>query len=452
MIDDRPLSVAQMGGVRLNWTNNRVFLITMASNASPTQTTLMSYNKQKYNISLKDIESFNDSKFLEFLYAECSRVRSQESNAGWTMWAIVGSLFALVCYCYDVLKGCVGRVDFSACYYVFSVFFPISLYINFLAERINAIGIGDTVHLARVKDSKSKSVLLVLLLISLVMIIFGFWLLCDKLVIGYWCAILLLVVVSFSSMIYNRNRYINTFDMFVVSDSKRANMILITLMGGVLLLPSTQSMRYLEFGFSTEFEIAIAGVLIVCLIYFLLNKMFVENKGNQIDELIDNYLYKNWNKQKVIRRLESIYLGSRPVDEMMDLYDSLVDMIAKIPTMEQKIQKIAEIAEKGICPIDSESYFVEMERCLAVTKNYSDAKRRFLDKVDELMHAGTVLKDEDFVAMLDSVLFDKNLLKETEDQIHCIQEQIEIIITSIKTSMSQCELCKDICDKNNKEK
>lgn len=418
----------------------------MASIASFTQSMHMSYNKEKYKIRLKDIECFNDTEFLDFLYAECSRVRSNESNAGWSMWAIVGSLFALACFCYDVLKGCVGRIDLSVCYYIFSVFFPITLYINFLAERIKAIGIGDTVHLARVKDSKSKPVLLVLVFISLVMIISGFWLLCDKLMIGFWCAILLLAVISFGSMIYNRNRLINTFDMFVVSDSKHANMFLITLIGGVLLLPSTWSMRYLEFGFSTEFEIAFAAVLIVCLAYFLLKKMFVDNKGNQIDELIDNYLYKNWNKQKVIRRLESIYLGSRPVDEMMDHYESLVDMIAKISTMEQKIHKIAETAEKGICPIDSESYIVEMEKCLAFTKNYNDAKRRFMDKVDELMHAGTVLKDGDFVAMLDSVLFDKNLLKETEDQILSIQ-QIETIITSIKNTMNQCELCKDICDK-----
>lgn len=402
---------------------------------SLSQSTRMLSNREKYNKRLKEVESFNDSDFLNFLYAERNRVKSKESNAGWTLWALVGTLFALVCYCYEVLKVYNGRIDYNVCYYVFSVFFPFLLYLIFLSDRLKAIGIGDVVHLARVKDSKSKLILFVLLMVSLIMVISGIWLRYDELVIGYWSLILLLVVISLGFMIYNRNKYINTFDMFVVSDSKHTNMILITLMGGVFLLPSTRSMRFLEFGFSPGFEVAFASVLIVCLIYYLLKRMFVDNKGNQIDELIESYLYKNWNKQKVIRRLESIYIGSRPVDEMMALYDSLIDMIAKIPSMEEKIQRAAEDAENGKCSKDSNHYLVEMEQHLAFTKQYTDAKRRFMDKADELMHAGSVLKDEDFVAMLDSVLFDKNILKETDAQIDGIHEQIEKIMTTIKTTM-----------------
>lgn len=84
---------------------------------------MKSISNRKPN-NLKSIEEFNDQDFLNFLYAEQERLKSNEEYPGWSVWAIVCSIGALLYFVYSTMEGMNGLVDWKLCYYIFSVFVP----------------------------------------------------------------------------------------------------------------------------------------------------------------------------------------------------------------------------------------------------------------------------------------------------------------------------------------
>lgn len=134
----------------------------------------------------RTIETLNNNEFLSFLYAERNRVRSMEANAGWTTWAISGSVFALIIFVYNQLKSVNGNVDLVLCYDIFCAFFPWCMYIIFVKERNAALGVGDSRHLMRVGNSKSKWILSMLIVMSSLMIVLGLILRIDGIIIFCW--------------------------------------------------------------------------------------------------------------------------------------------------------------------------------------------------------------------------------------------------------------------------
>lgn len=99
---------------------------------------------------LYELSKLSNNEFLSFLYTERDRQESKSGAPGWSIWALAGSAFALVFFVYNTLKD-VEAIDNLLCYYIFSVFCPIVLYIIFMMEQIRVLNFGDSRHVERIK-------------------------------------------------------------------------------------------------------------------------------------------------------------------------------------------------------------------------------------------------------------------------------------------------------------
>lgn len=389
--------------------------------------------------NLRTIEKLNDNEFLSFLYAERNRVRSMEAIAGWTLWAIVGSVFALIIFVYNQLKCVNGNVDLVLCYNIFCAFFPWCMYIIFVKERNAALGIGDSQHLMRVGDSKSKWILSMLLVMSFLMIVLGLILRIDGIIIFWWLLILILVIIGIVILYNNRQHYVSSFNQFVISDDGFINNLVLAIISGVLAFPFSASLNHLSFGFSVECEITIAIILVIVLLYLLVRNTHIYNQGDQIDNILSHYLFHRCDKLKVIRELESLYIGLRPSDELLEQYNILSNFMKEIPNVEEKVRKIASIVDKGVCSLgsDCDNYLHEMEDCIKFIQNYSILYKQFSDKASSIMKVVSIQKDAEFIAMLENVLDNKRMASSYERLTH-INECVNNVIESIRNSINQC--------------
>lgn len=399
------------------------------------------------NSNLSKIEKFSEEDFINFLYAERDRVKSREANAGWTFWALMGSLFALCCFIYNTLKSYNDVLDFRLCYYIFSVFFLIFVYFTFQIEEHRALWRGDKSHVARVGDSKIKHLLFYIWVVSGLMIGLGCLWDIDCIVVLWWGVLFTVVTMSWVILFFHRENYITTNDLFVLSNRTWLNILFQSLICGAFAVPATLSVKKLQFGFSVEFECTIAVVIMLIIVYSLTRSKFAENYGSKMDDLIDRYLFKDRNRQRTMRDLEVIFIGSRPVYEMMDMYDALVEKITEMPKIKERVQEVVKATEGGICPLCSKEYLAEIDYATKFARSYSKLVKNFTNRSQELLSVGESLQDDEFVAMLKDIIQDGKLVLEIDDMDRMLSD-IDRALNSINDSIQNCELCKEVCVQN----
>lgn len=336
--------------------------------------------------NLKSIEEFNDQDFLNFLYAERERLKSNEDYPGWSVWAIVGSIGALLYFVYSTVEGMDGIVDWKLCYYIFSVFCPIALYFVMLYETRHSFRYGGSRHVQKLIDATPKLMLGFYTVLYAALVIGGILIRVETRIVGLWGFSLAAFLICLISVAICRNEYVCAAEGFVFSHREKLNRCLGFLFSSVVILPWVTAMRKLSFGFSKEFECTIAIVLVVVFGYLLLRFFFVDNLSGRLDELIEHYLHRGWDKHRVMTRYEEIVLGKRPCDLLENRYYALIDSMKESELVEQKVQELKDKLEADedddICLWNLQE---ELSKYIDVIKKFINSHESFQKGVNELL-------------------------------------------------------------------
>ena len=203
-------------------------------------------------------------------------------------------------------------------------------------------------------------------------------------------------------------------------------------------------MSKLNFGFSKEFECSIAIVLVVVFGYLLLRFFFVDNLSSKLDEMIENYLHRGWDKHRVMKRYEEIVLGNRPFDLLENRYYALIDSMMESEAVEKKVRELKDKLEADeyddICvePLPD-----ELSKDLDFVKQFIEAYNSFRQGVDEMLVVKMSILDEDFRTMLDTMVASKGELDAAINRMHSVQDMIGEINKSISQKLEKWSCTRD---------
>lgn len=388
---------------------------------------------------LYSLSKLSDSEFLSFLYSERERYKNKESKSGWSLWAIVGSMFALVCFAYNLLKSCNADADVTLCYCIVCVFLPPVLYITYIIERKKGFDNGDSRHIGRLGDIAPLRFLLFLFGINLLLAIWGFssnnW---DLAVLN--AIAILPTAVSVITIYIQRNRYVTTFDTFAVSSTKWLNNALHFFIGGVILLPLYCASKKLSFGFSIEFELGISVVVLLILMYLLSNLIFAKSNEKSIDVVIEGFLFRNWSKEVSIAQYEKIILGLRPTDALQGIYNRLIAFEGSLPNMLKQFEEKEQELQIGCLGLsDLDKLITEINSNKRAIKDFLELYQDILRSSKELLGLKSIIVDADFRTMLD-LLLNRQTFKKINTQAIELQDRMSncMKIVSKKCQKSVC--------------
>lgn len=404
---------------------------------------MKSISNRKPN-NLKSIEEFNDQDFLNFLYAERERLKSNEEYPGWSVWAIVCSIGALLYFFYSTMEGMNGLVDWKLCYYIFSVFCPIALYFVMLYETRHSLRYGGTRYVQKIIDAAPKLMLGFYSVLYAALVIGGMLIEVETRIVGLWGFSLTAFLICLISVAICRKKYVCAAEGFVFSHREKLNRCLVFLFSSVVIFPWVTAMRKLSFGFSKEFECTIAIVLVVVFGYLLLRFFFVDNLSNKLDELIGHYLHRGWNKHRVMRHYEEIVLGKRPFDLLENRYYALIDSMKEAEAVEKKVRELKNKLEADdyddICV---ENLPDELIKDLDFIKRFIEVYNSFREGVDEVLTVKMSILDEDFRTMLETMAAAKGELDATINRMYSVQDMIGEINKSFSQKLEKWSCTRD---------
>ena len=405
---------------------------------------------------LYELTQLSDNDFLSFLYSERGRQESKCGAPGWSLWALTGSAFALVLFVYTTLKT-IDTINLLLCYYIFTVFCPIVLYIIFLTEQRRMVIYGDSVHVERLKNIAPMTLLLCLMGIYGSLTILGVVLGAASESIVRCVVALVPLVMSFISIMKYRNKLVTTFFIFRVSAIDWQNKLLMFLVGGSLLLPLFGGLKHLAFGFSDEFEITFAVVVLIAIIYMLIRNKVNGNRVTDVDELIDGFLYRDWTRKMIMRKLELMRLGKSPFMELEKEYNKVVDASDLIKNAKRRAEEISDRIQKQRLKEDElVGLLNELEGMSDFITLVLNSQTDFHEKSEELIKLKSTLGDCEFRAMLDTA-YDLNFVNQVFGNCHRLmdivnQNIIPKIEEYIKTEEKACcEICHHRLEKAKKE-
>lgn len=352
--------------------------------------------------NLSNLSNLTDNEFLAFLYSERDRQGSKGVAPGWSLWALIGTVFALEVYIYSCLKD-IESIDFLLCYYIFVVFCPIVLYGIFICEQIRAFQYGDSMHVTHLKDSAPINLLVSLSVIYAIIAGVGYCLGADFILVIFSAAVLFPIAASLFSIWNERYKLVATINMFRVSANDKCNRVLMFFISGTLLLPTNRATKHLAFGFSEEFKVTFAIVLIIGVFYLIIQDKANGQNVSEIDELIDGFLYYDWTKQAIVRKLELVKLGKAPFMELEEEYRKLVETKDRVIKNKERVEKIAaRIKEEGIEDEGIEGLFAEIKEIDKSIGDVLSCQQIFSEKAKELLLLKTTLRDSNFKTMLET--------------------------------------------------
>lgn len=386
--------------------------------------------------NIYDISKLSDSDFLNFLYLERSRHNDKKTSAGWTLWAIWGSILALAIFLYQTLK--VNKLDYVLCYYILASFSPCVVLVVYLSERIRLFSYGDSKHIVRLKDAAPKLFLFYISLINLLLLAIGFYLHVSIMSFLGWSCIFIPIIISWSIIYLQRNRLVTSFDNFVIARNKWVNRVLIFGVSGTILLPIGESAKHLTWGFSGEFECVFSLILIVALSYLLLLSYFARNYVHEIDNLIDGFVFKNWPKEIIMRKLELIFLGFRPNDIIQDQLSEMLCFWDDFPNMQKKIGDIEGLSEVEMSVEQISDSLRVIGECLEAIDKFLDCYKRLLGVINELLRLKTTLLDDEFVSTLNNLQKSPTIIQSFQKCVKQVQGKLKEKILN-----KEQEICAD---------
>lgn len=354
---------------------------------------------------LNRITEFADAEFLSFLYAERERENSLNKYQGWNIWALVGALVTVVCASYGILKEnsyliCSRQVAYMvSCMlaFVLLVYPYIQISTFFLRPRR---GIDDK-KIRTLKNiipyyymGLSTAVAGSLSTIIPLMDSESPW----NVVSCSWAILLASYLFAWVSAFINKDKIVNPrlSDMAFVGIWMHSAMI--GQWCGLLNVVVVFSFKQVEMPIigDANFEMAICIFSLTLLAFLLLFVYMKERKSNNMDILIDEYLYKDATKEDIFRTLRVRRMGHTALEscgkELMGLRRSL-DAYEKNMAVMEDINKA--ISNKSLDISKMNKYVDEIQGVLSYFSGFDKHFSRMTQKLDQIGKQIPALKLDD---------------------------------------------------------
>ncbi len=351
------------------------------------------------------VTEFTAPDFLSFLYTERERENSLNKYQGWNIWALVGALVTVTCASYGILKEnfyliCSLQVAYMvSCMlaFILLVYPYIQIFTIFLHPRR---GIDD-------KKIRTLKDIIPYYYMGLSTIVAGFFSaiipLMDtenpwNVVSCSWGILLVSYLFTWISAFVNKNKIVNPrlSDMVFVSIWKQSSMI--GLWCALLNVIMTYSFKQLKMPIigNVNFEIAICLVTLILLVFMLIFVYMKERKSNNMDVLIDEYLYKGATREDIFRTLRVRRMGHTALEscgkELLGFRRSL-DAYEK---NKKAIESIDKAISNNSLDLNRINDYLEMFReVFAYFVDFDKHLSRMLKKLDRIAKQVPMLKQND---------------------------------------------------------
>lgn len=304
----------------------------------------------------KRIEELSNAEFLSFLYSERDRESSQSKYQGWNIWALFGAIATIVCAGYNVLKDGISSVHSLEVVYFSSGILAFLLCYRPIINIISIIfGIKKSVDYQRVKMIKNVAPYIYLgfgLLSSLTFAILVTLLDYDNpwnAVTITWIISFALFLSSFLSVIINKDKIIGSYYNELIFVNPKVELIVRTAFGYDLATVWIQSFKKTNYPIigNYDFEVAICLSAIIFLFYLLAKVYWTEKATNDIDVLIDEFLYMNSTKESVYRRLRINKMGHTALESCVKEIDEMYNSLQIFEKKMDDIEKVKQWFAKG---------------------------------------------------------------------------------------------------------
>ena len=277
----------------------------------------------------RKITDMSEGEFLSFLYSERDRENNLRQYQGWNIWALVGSLVAVGCAAYQMLKGNADAIlSVQVCYYSSALMaFALCIYpiVSILLKKERGF---DIRKLKRLKQTAPFYYLGWGIVVSAVFSLLvpladvaSRW----NVVSIAWMVVFVLYVLGTVSAIVNKEKATNSFfDDLVFANVKLNRCYELTLsifLWNIAVFSFSKTLGFVIGNINLEFSVCFSAFVI--LFYYLVKVFCEERKANELDVLIDEYLYKGLPKEKVYEKLLHERMGYRVIESFFNEIDEI---------------------------------------------------------------------------------------------------------------------------------
>lgn len=372
-----------------------------------------------------NISKFTDSEFLSFLYAERDRELSNKAYPGWSNWALVGTIIAIIFYGYELLGEHRAEINYSYAILDLNIFSALLLsatptiwYIISCFKRKRMV---DSNRVRSLSEVFPIIFFIIATLLAVGIVILDFYANISPIIIYLWGGyILVLLAICIYTIIFRNKlvidwRHFNAFSSDVL---EFCYIIVVTVLLTIIDFFAIRGMGKLDF-FSIELKLAICSLSLVVVIYMLLQiNLKKTDITTRIDLLIDVYLHTNESKENIYKNLEILRFGQNSAQalelEIQNIKKSIKQFKEGIPTLNKYYEdlmntKITAFQELRTVPD-------EITITLQQGQNLLDQMEKLLSKCQEILNLKICIIDIEQV---------QNTLNEAKEELQAGLLEVE---------------------------
>ena len=377
------------------------------------------------------LEELSKSEFLSFLYAEREREDQLNKTYGWTSYALLGVIIALICSLYRVIIKDIHCIDGPEVVIYLSTICAVILYIilfwNFLYKR--HVYHPGKVKLLKEVFPKAEFVITFIIVVG-VFVCSIHYNMVD--ILWTWIILLFIWLITFVFACIFKNEVVPTTFNSLYFPWPFINSLFIAIVGGLLGVTPFFSLREINIDIlGVPFQIAAHISAIITILYLLFYTSMINNRLKFIDQIIDGFVYGDWTQENSCLRLSQYYLGYGVIEVC---YTELDNVKKTSKYCDDKLSYLNEIKlkiENDECSIlDLRMYNREVEEILSMIKVSLRKSKDITKRVNKILNMGINVDDSEIMYIFNEndSLFDKldNLITELSAIISHIKEKINI--------------------------
>lgn len=360
------------------------------------------------------ITELSDAEFLSFLYSERDRESSQSKYQGWNIWALFGAAATVICAGYYVLKENICSIcPLQVMYFTSGILAFLLCYRPIINIISTVFGIKNSVDYQRVKTIKNIAPYFYLVFGMISSLTFSIlvplWDYDDPLnaVTISWFISFALFFCSLLSAIINKNKIVGSYYKELIFVKSKLEMFVRAAFGynlSIVWIKSFDNINYSIIG-NYDFELAVCISSAVFLAYLLMKVYWTEKATNDIDILIDEFLYMNSTKESVYSRLRINKMGHTALESCAKEID---EMYNSLQVFEKKMDDIEEIKQwftQGKIDVDKiYECLDEIDKVMSYLDTFDKQTQALFKKLKQMEDAVPEIIDNDDFRRLHTIL------------------------------------------------
>lgn len=352
----------------------------------------------------KKVTELTEGEFLSFLYAERDREYSLRQYQGWNIWALIGALVAIGCAIYQLIKGYNDSLLLvQTCYYSSTIiafalcFHP---FVTLLLKKERGV---DIRKLKKLKQSTpfyylgSGLVVSAAFSVAIPLIdIVARW----NVVSITWMIVFAMYLTGTISAIFNKEKETNSFFDDLVFANVRLNRwferVVTASLWTIVVFSFSKTSKF-EIG-NPNLEVAVCLSAFIILFYYLIKVFCEEKKANELDVLIDEYLYKGLPKEKVYEKLMHERIGYRVIESFFMEIDEIEKTVKSYEEKKSGLEEVDTwLNDETISADKIEESFGRLFNTLAYLRVCDQRVRKISRKLQYIVkQVPTIVNDEEF--------------------------------------------------------